>query len=119
MRVFEASVSGGVVSANNGVVLDCPILGEGGDSFGYLVIAEETLIYLPKTTPDVKTFLTEIESLCTKLETLCTRIAAITVICATPGNASSIPVNSAAFITSQSDIATIHTALTNLKGALK
>lgn len=119
MRIFEASVAAGVVSANGGIVPECPILGEGGDSSGYLVIAEDELVYLPKTTPDVKSFLIQVENLCGKLETLCDTIKAITVICAAPASPSGTPVNSAAFDTAKSDILAIHENLTTLKGVLK
>lgn len=105
MRVFEASVAGGVVSANGGIVPDCPILGEGGDSSGYLVIAEDELVYLPKTTPDVK-------ALIVLLEALCDKISALTVTSAIPGNPSSTPINAADFVE-------IKTNLTDLKGVLK
>jgi len=119
MRVFSATCVAGVVTADGGVVPNCPILGEGGSSSGYLVIAESVLVYLPKTTPDVKSFLTQIESLSTKLETLCDTIAAITVTCALPGSPSSTPINAAAFATAKTDIIAIHQNLTALKGALK
>jgi len=105
MKIFSASCSGGVVTANGGVIPNCPILGEGGASSGYLVIAEEKFVYLPKTTPDVK-------SLITQLENLCDKITALTVTCATAGNPSSTPINAA-------DFATIKSNLTTLKGALK
>lgn len=119
MRVFEASVSDGVVNANGGIVPNCPILGEGGNSSGYLVIAQDVLVYLPKTTPDVKSFLIQVENLCTKLEDFCTKITQLTVTCAIPGSPSSVPINSVDFLTSKTDITTVHTALTNLKGVLK
>lgn len=58
MKVFEASAEGQVVRVDGKVVLNCPILGEGlGSSSGYLVMAEDKLVYLPKTTPDMKTLL--------------------------------------------------------------
>jgi len=103
MKIFDASVSGGIVSANGGEVQNCPILGQGGDSSGYLVIAEDKLVYLPKTTPDVQSLIVILESLCDKL-------TALTVI--TGGVTSTTPVNSA-------EISAIKTELTNLKGALK
>lgn len=53
MKIFEASVKGGAVFADGGVVVDCPILGEGGDSSGYLIMAEGELVYIPKTSPDL------------------------------------------------------------------
>ena len=119
MRIFEATVSAGIVRTSSGVVPLCPILGEGGNSSGWLIIAERKFFYLPKTTPDVKSFLTQIENLCTKLETLCDTIQAITVTCAAPASPSSTPINSAAFATAKTDIVAIHENLTTLKGALK
>lgn len=119
MKIFNATCSGSVVTVNSRVVPNCPIMGEGGSSSGYVVMAENKLFYLPKTTPDVKTFLTQIENLCGKLETLCDTIAAITVTCATAGNPSSPPINAASFATAKEDIAAVHSNLTTLKGALK
>lgn len=119
MRIFNATCTAGIIRVNNLIVASCPNLGEGGTSTGYLLIAENTLFYLPKTTPDVKSFLTQIENLCTKLEGLCDKIAAITVTCASPGSPSSAPINAADFATIKTDITSIHTNLTNLKGALK
>ncbi len=119
MRIFSANVVSGAVVVSGGAVPNCPILGEGGDSSGYLVIDGTELVYLPKTTPDVKSFLIQVENLCTKLETLCDTIKAITVTCALPGSPSSVPINAAAFTTAKSDIAAIHESLTTLKGVLK
>lgn len=118
-RVFEATRIDGIIKINNKIVQNCPVMGEGGNSSGYVVISEDTLFYLPKITPDVKSFITLAENLCTKLEELCTKIAAITVTCAIPGSPSSIPINSADFGTSSEDIMEIHASLTELKGALK
>jgi len=119
MKIFEASCTAGIITVNNLVVLNCTNLGEGGNSTGYLLISENKLFYLPKTTPDVKSFLIQIENLCTKLQGLCDKIAALTVTCALPGSPSSTPINAADFVAVKSDITTIHTNLTNLKGALK
>jgi hypothetical protein len=119
MKIFNASRTGGVVTANNLPVPNCEVLGEGGNSSGYLLIAEGKFFYLPKTTPDVKSFLIQIENLCGKLETLCDSIKAITVTCAAPASPSGTPLNSAAFDTAKSDITAIHEALTDLKGILK
>lgn len=105
MKIFNASCSGGIVSANGGSVPNCPILGEGGNSSGYLVMAEDKLVYLPKTTPDVK-------SLIVQLENLCDKISALTVTCAGAGSPSSTPINAA-------DFTAIKSNLTTLKGALK
>jgi len=119
MKIFSATCAAGVISVNNQAVANCPNLGEGGNSAGYLLISENQLFYLPKTTPDVKSFLTQIENLCGKLETLCDSIKAITVICAAPASPSGTPINSAAFDSAKSDITAIHNALTNLKSSLK
>lgn len=119
MRIFNATLAGGVVTANNLPVPQCEVLGEGGNSSGYLLIAEGKFFYLPKTTPDVKSFLIQAENLCTKLEALCDTIAAITVTCALPGSPSSTPINAAAFVTAKADITAIHENLTTLKGVLK
>jgi len=119
MRIFEATVEAGIVRTSGGVVPLCPIMGEGGNSSGWLVIAERKFFYLPKTTPDVKSFLVQAENLCTKLEALCDAIAAITVTCSLPSLPSSTPINAAAFTTAKADIEAIHENLTTLKGALK
>lgn len=54
MKIFEAKVEDGVIKADKGSVVECPILGEGGNSEGYLIMAEGKLVYLPKTSPDLK-----------------------------------------------------------------
>jgi hypothetical protein len=119
MKIFNATCAGGIVTANGGVVPDCPILGEGGTSSGYLVIAEEKFVYLPKTTPDVKSFLAQVENLCDKLTALCTKISAITVTCSSPGSPSSPPINAADFAISSAEISAVKTSLTTLKNTLK
>jgi len=120
MKIFDATCVAGVVTINGLPVSGCPILGEGvGASSGYVVMAEGKIVYLPKTTPDVKTFLAQVENLCGKLETLCDTIAAITVTCSIPGNPSSVPINAAAFAIAKTNILAIHSNLTALKGALK
>jgi hypothetical protein len=105
MKVFEASVLDGVVRANGGAVPECPILGEGGNSSGYLVISESKLVYLPKTTPDVKSLIILIESLCDK-------ILEMTMTSSAPTTPTSTPINSA-------DFTAIKEQLTSLKEALK
>ena len=105
MKVFEATCAAGVVTADNLVVTDCPILGEGGTSSGYLVIAEDKQVYLPKTTPDVKSFISLVE-------TLCDALAALTVTSSAPGSPSSTPINAA-------DITAVKADLTTLKEELK
>lgn len=57
MKILSATCAGGVVYAGAGIVPNCPILGEGGASEGYLVIAEDEAVYLPKTAPDTKSTL--------------------------------------------------------------
>lgn len=57
MKIFEARAIGGVILADKGAVVNCPILGEGGNSEGYVVMAEDKVVYLPKTSPDLKTTL--------------------------------------------------------------
>lgn len=104
-RIFEATCAGGVVTANGAVVPNCPIVGEGGTSSGYLVVCESDLFYLPKITPDTVALITQLENLCDK-------ISALTVISSVPGNPSSTPTNAA-------DFAAIKEQLTSLKGALR
>lgn len=53
MRVFSAKVINGEVIADGGKVVSCPILGQGGDSSGVLIISAGELAYIPNTTPDV------------------------------------------------------------------
>lgn len=43
----------GKITADGGEVIDCPVLGEGGDSEGVIVMAEDELIYIPKRSPDL------------------------------------------------------------------
>lgn len=106
MKIFNAIAVAGVVIADGLPVLNCPILGEGvGASSGYLIMSEGKLIYLPKTTPDVK-------SLIALIETLCDQILALTVICAAPASPSSPPVNAVAFTLIKAQLAI-------LKGTLK
>lgn len=58
MKIFNATATGDQVMVNGQPVQNCPILGEAlGQSTGYVVMAEDKLIYLPKTTPDLKTLL--------------------------------------------------------------
>lgn len=67
MKIFNAKVEGGTIKADKGVVVDCPILGEGGDSEGYLIMAEEKLVYLPKRSPDLKNTLQILSNLISTL----------------------------------------------------
>lgn len=71
MKIFSASMSGGQITANGGQVVDCPFLGEGGDSQGVLIMAEGNLVYIPKTSPDLSKTL---EILSTSLNTIATGI---------------------------------------------
>ena len=57
MKIFEAKRTGGVITADGGAVIDCPVLGEGGDSEGVIVMAENELVYIPKRSPDLSTTL--------------------------------------------------------------
>ena len=57
MKIFEAKRTGGVITADGGAVIDCPVLGEGGDSEGVIVMAEDELVYIPKRSPDLSTTL--------------------------------------------------------------
>ena len=67
MKIFEASVEDGKIKADKGVIVNCPILGEGGNSTGYLIMAEGKLVYLPKTSPDLKQTLTILSTLISTL----------------------------------------------------
>lgn len=57
MKIFEAKMTEGKITAEGGVVVDCPILGEGGDSEGVIVMAEGEIVYIPKRSPDLYTTL--------------------------------------------------------------
>lgn len=57
MKIFEAKRTAGVITADGGAVIDCPVLGEGGDSEGVIVMAENELVYIPKRSPDLYTTL--------------------------------------------------------------
>tara|TARA_R110000787_G_scaffold130064_1_gene241982 strand:- start:1889 stop:2206 length:318 start_codon:yes stop_codon:yes gene_type:complete len=105
MKIFNATCAAGIVKVDNKIVVDCPILGEGGESSGFLAISGLDLVYLPKTTPDVKALIILIESLCDKIQ-------ALTVISSSPGSPSGAPINAA-------DFAEVKTELTTLKDALK
>jgi hypothetical protein len=119
MQILEATCTAGIVLANGGIVPSCQILGEGGSSSGYLVIGDEKFFYLPKTTPDVKSFLTQIETLCDKIGALCDSIKAITVTCSAPASPSSTPINSLVFSLAKVEISAIKANLSTLKGNLK
>lgn len=71
MKIFEAKRSGGVITADKGIVVDCPVLGEGGDSEGVLIMAEGELVYIPKRSPDLSTTL---QLLSTALSTIASGI---------------------------------------------
>lgn len=57
MKIFEAKRTAGVITADGGAVIDCPVLGEGGDSEGFIIMAEGELVYIPKRSPDLSTTL--------------------------------------------------------------
>lgn len=67
MKVINAQISGGVITTEGGIVIDCPILGEGGDSEGFIIMAEGELVYIPKRSPDLSKTL---ELLSTTLSTI-------------------------------------------------
>lgn len=67
MKIFEAKIEGGKIKADKGEVIECPILGEGGDSTGFLIMAEGKLVYIPKTSPDLKQTLTLLSNLISTL----------------------------------------------------
>ena len=71
MKIFPANRTNGMVFANGGAVLNCPVLGEGGDSEGWLIMAVEELVYIPKTSPDLSTTL---QYLSTTLSTIASGI---------------------------------------------
>ena len=104
MKILKATCAGGVVYAGAGIVPNCPILGEGGASEGYLVIAEGDLVYLPKTAPDTKTTL--------DLFAACINALVSGILDANVGGA----IVSGSFKT---DLANIKTQVEALKGALK
>ena len=104
MKILKATCAGGVVYAGAGIVPNCPILGEGGASEGYLVIAEGDLVYLPKTAPDTKTTL--------DLFAACIDALVSGILDANAGGA----IVSGSF---KADLANIKTQVEALKGALK
>lgn len=67
MKIFEAKRTAGVITADGGAVIDCPVLGEGGDSEGVIVMAEDELVYIPKRSPDL---FTTLQLLSTTLSTI-------------------------------------------------
>lgn len=73
MKLFDAEVKEKVVFVNGLPVVDCQILGEGGDSKGVVVMAESELAYIPNTSPDLSTTL---KILSTMLSTLASGIYA-------------------------------------------
>ena len=105
MKIFNANCAAGIVTVNSLPVPNCPILGEGvGPSSGYVVMAENKVIYLPKTTPDVKTLIGLIE-------TLCTNIASLTVTTVALGSPTSTPLNSASFVALKAQLTSLKTTL--------
>lgn len=71
MKIFNAKRTGGVITADKGVVVDCPVLGEGGDSEGVIIMAEGKLVYIPKRSPDL---LKTLQLLSTTLSTMASGI---------------------------------------------
>lgn len=71
MKVINAQISGGVITTEGGIVIDCPILGEGGDSEGFIIMSEGELVYIPKRSPDL---LKTLELLSTTLSTIASGI---------------------------------------------
>lgn len=71
MKIFEAYRKEGQVYNSGGLVPDCPVLGEGGDSEGWLIMAEGEFVYIPKRSPDLSTTL---QLLSTTLSTIGTGI---------------------------------------------
>ena len=71
MKIFKSTVAEVKVLVHGLEVPNCPILGEGGDSSGFLVMAEDELVYLPKTSPDLSQTL---QLLSTSLSTIATGI---------------------------------------------
>ena len=67
MKIFESRRTAGVITADGGAVIDCPVLGEGGDSEGVIVMAEDELVYIPKRSPDL---FTTLQLLSTTLSTI-------------------------------------------------
>lgn len=53
MQMFSAQIKNGQLMADGGQVVNCPILGNGGDSSGVIVISGSELAYIPNTTPDL------------------------------------------------------------------
>lgn len=61
-----------LITIENGQeVLECPVLGEGGRSEGYIFMTEGEIIYIPKTSPDLKETLSLISDI---LKTIATGI---------------------------------------------
>ena len=71
MKIFDGEVVKGELLVNGQPVVDCPILGEGGDSIGIVFIAEGNAVYIPKRSPDL---LTTLQLLSTTLSTIATGI---------------------------------------------
>lgn len=118
-KILNANCVGGVITTGAGIVPECPNQGEGGNSSGFLIISDDKFFYQPKTTPDVKSLIEQIENLCGKLGSLCDAIGAITVLCSGPGAPSGTPLNASAFTLAKTDINTIKSSLTTLKSSLK
>jgi len=105
MKIFDANCASGIVLVDGLPVVGCSILGEGiGPSTGYLVMAEDNLVYLPKTTPDVKTLIGLLESLCDNISSLTVNTIAL-------GSPTSTPLNSAAFVSLKAQLIALKNTL--------
>ena len=104
MKIFKAHCLGGEVIADGMSVVGCEIVGEGGNSEGWLVLGEGDAVYLPKTSPDLKETLSLIVNLIDKI------------------SSGILPENAGGLITASAfaaDLAQIKSQVETLKGALK
>ena len=104
MKIFKAHCLDGEVIADGMSVVGCEIVGEGGNSEGWLVLGEGDAVYLPKMSPDLKETLSLLVNLIDKISTGIL-----------PENAGG-PITASTFV---ADLAQIKTQVETLKGALK
>jgi len=107
-RVLSATCVNGVVTSD-GVQIPSgvQILSEGvASSSGYLIIDQDRLYYVSKTSPDLKDVITQLNSIVQQIQTIFTAIDAVTT---TPGS-------SAALITA---LNALRVTFNNKKDALK
>ena len=104
MKIFKAVCAGGQVIAEGLTVQNCEIVGEGGNSEGWLVLGEGDAVYLPKTSPDLKETLSLLVNLIDKI------LSGVL-----PENAGG-PITASTFA---ADLALIKSQVETLKGALK